>query len=61
MSSSHSTPSRRNSPDISGVGVIIVWALEGLIILGLTMLIVDTEVAKALLRALRPLVHRRSR
>jgi len=46
MSSSHSTPSRRNSPDISGAGVLVMWAIEALVLLGLTVLIVDTEAAK---------------
>jgi hypothetical protein len=46
MSSSHSTPSRRNSPDISGAGVLVLWGLEALTILGLAVLIVDTEVEK---------------
>ena len=46
MSSSHSTPSRRNSPDISGAGVLVMWAIEALILLGITVLLVDTEAAK---------------
>ena len=46
MSSSHSTASRRNSPDIGGAGVLVVWAIEGLVLLGLTLLLVDTEAAK---------------
>jgi hypothetical protein len=46
MSSSHSTPSRRNSPDISGIAVVIVWAIELLVILAITVLLVDTEASK---------------
>jgi hypothetical protein len=46
MSSSHSTSSRKSSPDISGTGVVVVWAIELLTILGLTLLLVDTEVQK---------------
>ena len=46
MSSSHSTPRAASSPDIGGAGVLVVWALEALAILGLTVLLVDTEAAK---------------
>lgn len=46
MSSSHSTASRRNSPDISGAGVLVVWAIEALLLLGLTVLLVDAEAQK---------------
>jgi hypothetical protein len=46
MSSSHSTPSRRNSPDISGAGVLVVWAVEALVLVGLAVLVVDTEAQK---------------
>jgi phosphate/sulfate permease len=46
MSSSHSTPSRRNSPDISGAGVLVIWAIEALTILGIAALIVDAEAGK---------------
>ena len=40
MSSSHSTESRKNSPDISGAGVLVVWAIEALVLL------VDAEAQK---------------
>jgi phosphate/sulfate permease len=46
MSSSHSSDSRRNSPDISGAGVLVVWAIEALLLLGLTVLLVDAEAQK---------------
>jgi phosphate/sulfate permease len=46
MTSSHSTPSRRNSPDISGAGVFVIWVIEALMLLGITLLLVDTEAAK---------------
>ncbi|HEX8952920.1 MAG TPA: hypothetical protein VF945_13785 [Polyangia bacterium] len=46
MTSSHSTPSRRDSPDISGVGVLVIWAIEALILLGMTGLLVNAEAAK---------------
>ncbi len=46
MSSSHSTESGRSTPDISGVGVLVVWAIEALILLGITVLVVDTEAGK---------------
>ncbi|MGZ3425069.1 MAG: hypothetical protein ACXVCV_00405 [Polyangia bacterium] len=46
MSSSHSTPSRRNSPDISGMGVVIIWAIELMTILAITLLLVDSEASK---------------
>jgi hypothetical protein len=43
---SHSSSAGRKSPDISGAGVLVVWAIEALAILGLTLLLVDTEAAK---------------
>ena len=47
VSSSHSgSGGERDKPDISGAGVLVVWAIEALIISGLTLLIVDTEAAK---------------
>ncbi|HXU72532.1 MAG TPA: hypothetical protein VN947_24585 [Polyangia bacterium] len=46
MSSSHSSSSSRNSPDISGAGVLVIWAIEALAILGIAVLIVDTEASK---------------
>jgi len=46
MTSSHSSSSRKSSPDIAGVGVLIVWAIEALALVGLAALIVDTEASK---------------
>lgn len=46
MTSSHSSASTRSSPDISGAGVLVVWAIEALILLGLTVLLVDAEAQK---------------
>jgi hypothetical protein len=45
LRSSHSS-SHRDSPDIAGAGVFVVWLIEALGIVGLTALIVDTEAAK---------------
>jgi hypothetical protein len=45
MSNSHATPSRPESPDISGAGVLVVWAIEALVVLGLAALVVDTQAA----------------
>ena len=46
MSSSHSSSSSKSSPDISGAGVFVLWGLEALTILGIALVIVDTEVEK---------------
>jgi hypothetical protein len=46
MTSSHSSSSRKSSPDISGAAVLVIWGLEALILLGITVLVVDTEAAK---------------
>lgn len=46
MTSSHSTPSRRNSPDISGLGVVVVWGVEALVILAIALLLVDAEASR---------------
>ena len=45
LHSSHSS-SHGGSPDIAGAGVLIVWLIEALAIVGLTALIVDAEAAK---------------
>ncbi|MDB4964342.1 MAG: hypothetical protein JWN44_31 [Myxococcales bacterium] len=44
--SSHGSSSSRSRPDVSGTFVVVVWVIEALVILGLTMLLVDTEAAK---------------
>ena len=46
MTSSHSSASTRSSPDISGAGVLVVWAIEALLLLGLTVLLADAEAQK---------------
>ena len=48
MSSSHSSSSsvRSTTPDISGAGVLVIWVIEALTILGLAVFIVDAEVRK---------------
>jgi hypothetical protein len=45
MRSSHAS-STRDSPDIAGAGVLVVWLIEALAIAGVTALIVDAEAAK---------------
>ncbi len=48
MSSSHSSSSsvRATTPDISGTGVLVIWAIEALAILGIAVLVVDAEAKK---------------
>ncbi|HEY2745293.1 MAG TPA: hypothetical protein VGL86_11740, partial [Polyangia bacterium] len=47
--SSHSSSSsslRASTPDISGAGVFVIWAIEALAILGIAALVVDAEAKK---------------
>lgn len=45
LHSSHSS-AQRSSPDIAGAGVLVIWLIEALALVGLTAFIVDTEAAK---------------
>jgi hypothetical protein len=46
MSSSHSSSSSESTPDITGLGVIAIWAVEALALLALTVMLVDKQASK---------------